>query len=84
MGSGYGSVGRTVAYDSRDPRFKSKHIIGKILSTNWTIEKTKIKKRGREWPIIKKLPLKHCVPLLNYYLKRCSYKVGLQSSITLE
>ena len=28
--------------------------IGKILSTNCTIEKTKINKRGREWPILKK------------------------------
>ena len=29
--------------------------IGKILSTDCTIEKTKIKKRGREWPIFKKV-----------------------------
>ena len=36
----------------------SKPVIGKVLyikySTNCNIEKTKIKKRGQEWPILKK------------------------------
>ena len=79
MGSGYGSVGRTVAYDTRDPRFKSKHKIGKFLSTNWTIEKTKIKKRGREWPIFKKNLLKLCMAMINYFAGN-SYEVSLRSS----
>ena len=34
---------------------RSNSDIGKILSTNSTKEKTKIKKKGPEWPIFKKL-----------------------------
>ena len=41
-GSGCGLVGRVVDFDSRDPRLNPD--IGKILSSNCIIEKTKIKK----------------------------------------
>ena len=56
MGSGCGSVGRAVATDTRDPRFKPRHrqsFIHRI--TNFISEKTKIKKIGRECPIFKTL-----------------------------
>ena len=45
LGSGCGSDGRAVASDTRDPRFESHHRQNFIdqLSTNCTIEKTKIK-----------------------------------------
>ena len=43
MGSSCGSVGRVVAPETRDWRFKSRH--RQNLFTNSTIEKTKIKKK---------------------------------------
>ena len=46
LGSGGGSVGKTVASDTRGPRFQSQ--IGKVLLNFFTvkgIEKTKIKKK---------------------------------------
>ena len=44
-----GSVGRAVASEIRDLQFKSSHSEQSYLLP--TVEKTKIKKRGREWPI---------------------------------
>ena len=55
MGSGCGSVGRAVAFDTRCPRFQSSHI-ERLFTVN-CVEKTKInKQRGREWPIFKQTP----------------------------
>ena len=55
VGSGCDSVGRAVASDDRGLQFESRHqqiFISDInLFTVNCIEKTKIKKRGREWPI---------------------------------
>ena len=51
-GSGCGSVGRVVASDTRDPRIKSRHQQNFIYSC--TIKKTKIKKKGWDWPIFQK------------------------------
>ena len=46
MRSGFGSVGRAVASDTRGPRFKSSHRRNCInILTNNCIEKTKIKKK---------------------------------------
>ena len=60
MGSGCGSVGRAVAFNTRGPRFDSshrqnfiEHLFVNLFIIN-CIEKTKINKRGREWPILKK------------------------------
>ena len=47
-GSGCGSVGGAVASKARDPLFESSH--RHILFTMNCIKKTKVKKRGREWP----------------------------------
>ena len=44
VGSGCGSVGRTVASDTRDPRFESSHR-QKFVNCQLCIEKTKIKKK---------------------------------------
>ena len=47
MGSGCGSVGRAVAFDTRDPRFDSSHqqtFIKHLFNVN-CVEKTKIKKK---------------------------------------
>ena len=45
-GSGCGSVGGAVAYDTRDPRFESSHRLNFFHAfTINCIEKTKIKKR---------------------------------------
>ena len=52
-----GIVGRAVASDTRDPQFESRHwqnFIYQLRTQN--TEKTKIKERGREWPIFKKIP----------------------------
>ena len=56
QGSGCGSVGRAVASDPRSPRFEScpwQKFKLNIFTVN-CIEKTKIKKKGREGPILKK------------------------------
>ena len=53
FGSG-GSVGRAVASNTRDLRFESQHRQNFIYQLYIIIEKTKIKKRGWEWPIFKK------------------------------
>ena len=45
MGSGCGSVGREVAFDSRGPRFESHHWQKFILNILLSTEKTKIKKK---------------------------------------
>ena len=54
-GSGWGSVGRVVASDSRGLRFESTHWqnVYRTFNVN-SIEKTKKIKRGREWPIFQK------------------------------
>ena len=58
-GSGCGSVGRAVTFNTRGLRFESSH----RQNLYWTfvclftincIEKTKINKRGREWPTFKR------------------------------
>ena len=56
LGSGCGSVGRAVIINSKGPRFESSHqqkILLNIILSNY-LEKTKIKKKGREWPFLKK------------------------------
>ena len=60
MGSGYGSVGRAVASDTRGPQFESSHwqkfiyILNIcLLSTVYWKDENK-EKRGREWPIFLK------------------------------
>ena len=54
LGSDCGLVGRVVASNSRGPQFKSsnqqKKYVERLLSTV-PIEKTKIKKKDRDWPI---------------------------------
>ena len=53
-GSGGDSVGRAVTFDSRGPQFESSHRKKLYwISTVNCIEKTKIMKKGREWPILK-------------------------------
>ena len=51
--SGGGSVGKAVTSDTRRPQFESQHrqSFYWIMFTVNCIEKTKIRKRGREWPI---------------------------------
>ena len=52
MGLGYGSLGRAVASNTRDPQFESSH--WRKLSSINSIEKTKIKKKeARNGPIKK-------------------------------
>ena len=51
LGSGCGSVGWAVASNSKGPQFESSHLQTFILNIYCQLcEKTKIKKRGREWP----------------------------------
>ena len=50
--SAWGSVGRAVTSDTRDLRFKSS--LWQNLWTINSIEKSKTKKRGREWSVFKK------------------------------
>ena len=60
LGSGGGSVGREVASDTRGPRFKSRNWQNVIYQLyNQNTEETKIKKKGREWPIFKIVLAKH-------------------------
>ena len=49
QGSGCGSVGRAVSFDTRDPQFKSRQLQNFIYPLYSS-------KRGREWPIFKKSP----------------------------
>ena len=62
MGSGCGSVGRAVAYDTRGPRFDSSHWqnFNEHLFIVNCIEKTKINKKrlGMAHFFLKKKPLK--------------------------
>ena len=51
---------------------------GKIWSTNSTIEKTKIKKRGREWPIFKKVYGKVRPPPIQYVVGQASDLAGVR------
>ena len=54
-GSGCGSVGRAVASDTRDPQFETRHPQNFIYQLY--NRKEKKKKRGREWPILKKFDI---------------------------
>ena len=56
IGSGRGSVGKAVSFDTRSLQFESRHrqSFYWILFTVNCMEKTKIKKRGRERPNLKK------------------------------
>ena len=45
LGSGCGSVGRVIAFDTRGPRFESSHFQTFLLSIVNCVEKTKIKKK---------------------------------------
>ena len=49
-------LGRAVASNTRDPRFESQQWQNFIYQLYIKKEKTKIKIRGREWPIFKKAP----------------------------
>jgi len=55
--SGCSSVGRAITSDTRGLQFESRHqqILYQTLFTVNCIEKTKIKKKGRERPILKKI-----------------------------
>ena len=55
MGSGCGRVDSAVASNIRGPGFESSH--RKLILKNYSLfkEKTKINKRGREWPILKNM-----------------------------
>ena len=47
MGSGCGSVGRTVASNTRDLRFETRHWQNLIYQFIYQFEKPKIKKKGQ-------------------------------------
>ena len=68
MGSGCGAVGRAVACDTRGPGFESSHwqLLLDIYLLLTVCKKTKINKRGREWPIFKKILILEMVKQFNY------------------
>ena len=77
MGSGGGSVGRAVAYDTRDPRFKSQHRQNLFTNGN-QIEKTKKEKEAGNgpskklwWLDIKKLKVSQKSPGLVLMYDEC-------------
>ena len=54
MGSGFGTVGRVVASDTRKPQFESSHRQNFVLNMcllSTVLKRRKLRKRGREWPI---------------------------------
>ena len=58
MGSGCGAVGRAVTYDTRGPGFDSSHrqlLLNIYLLLTVCRKDENKEKRGREWPIFKKL-----------------------------
>ena len=52
--NGCSSVGRAVASDTQDPRFKSSHqeILFSMYSFKSVLKRQKYRKRGKEWPIL--------------------------------
>ena len=79
-GSGCASVGRAVASNTRGSRFESSHwqnlfILNILFIVKLCIEKTKIKKRGRDGPFDKKS--------LGAHFMACLIKVLQSSFITI-
>ena len=85
MGSGCGSVGRAVTFNTRGPKVDSnhrqnftEHLFNNLFIIN-CIEKKKINNRGREWPTFLKKTLNLGVNLDYLQKKFITLATGLVS-----